>query len=430
MKGLKKIISASILVALASQINLGLSESDFVVSAGVIIFVTFLYYYEDINSISMGMLSAVMVFLLRLAVYQVTIGYNNDVFIAYMPEMLFYIFYPLLYKLLIKNGRKHNIGFVFFALISCDFLLNSIEVFFRYFIFADTIIIEVIPSLLVVSIVRSSLVLAILVAFNYYDLMLTKREHEDRYKKLLWLTSQLKTEIFWIEKNMDNIEKVMSQSYNLFEQISNNQNKDNWANNALNIARDVHEIKKENGLVVRGIKSITENELNDNGMEYKDINNILLETMIRESKNINKHIEFEFVMGENFYTDKHYYLMSVLRNLIMNSMDAISESQFDAKISVVHSVDEIDHIFQISDNGSGINENDINEIFSPGFSTKINYDTGEINRGLGLSIVQYIVEEQLKGEVKVNSKLGIGTIFNINIPKIILEEKSNENIHS
>ncbi|KAF5028192.1 Sensor histidine kinase GlnK [anaerobic digester metagenome] len=260
--------------------------------------------------------------------------------------------------------------------------------------------------------------------------MLTKREHEDRYKKLLWLTSQLKTEIFWIEKNMDNIEKVMSQSYNLFEQISNNKNKDNWANNALNIARDVHEIKKENGLVVRGIKSITENKLNDNGMEYKDINNILLETMIRESKNINKHIEFEFIMGENFYTEKHYYLMSVLRNLIMNSMDAISESQFDAKISVVHSVDEIDHIFQISDNGSGINENDINEIFSPGFSTKINYDTGEINRGLGLSIVQYIVEEQLKGEVKVNSKLGIGTIFNINIPKIILEEKSNENIHS
>jgi len=110
-------------------------------------------------------------------------------------------------------------------------------------------------------------------------------------------------------------------------------------------------------------------------------------------------------------------------------MDAISGSQVDAKISVLHSVDERAHVFYISDNGAGIDENNIKEIFSPGFSTKINYDTGEINRGLGLSIVKYIIEEQLEGSVEVESKIGKGTTFIIRIPKMILEEEANENIH-
>ncbi len=429
MKIIKKLLAISILVAIASQVNLGLSESDFVVSAGVIVFATFIYYNKDINLLYMGIFSGVMVYLMRVSVYQITNGYNNEVFISYMPDMLFYISYPIFYKMFVNDSKKDNLGFVFIALIIFDFSGNFIEVLFRYLILTEPNLIEFIPSLLIVSVVRSLLVSFTIIIFNNYGMMITKREHEDRYKKLLWLTSQLKTEIFWIEKNMDNIEKVMGQSYDLFEQISNNQNSDNWANNALNIARDVHEIKKENGLVVRGIKSITENELNDKGMEYKDINNILLETMIRESKSINKQIEFKFIAGGNFYTNKHYYLMSVLRNLIMNSMDAISETQIDAKISVVHSIDKIDHVFQISDNGTGIDENDIKEIFSPGFSTKINYETGEINRGLGLSIVQDIVEEQFKGKVKVNSKLGTGTTFIVSIPKMILEEKLNENIH-
>ena len=211
-------------------------------------------------------------------------------------------------------------------------------------------------------------------------MMITKREHEDRYKRLLWLTSQLKTEAYWLEKNMDNIKKVMKQSYDLFEQITTDKNKGSWAKSALNIARDVHEIKKENGLAVRGIKGITEGEFVDKGMDYRDINNILLETMKRESARTDKQIEFDFTVGQNFYTDKHYYLMSVLRNLIMNSMDAISVDQRDGKISLVHSVDEKAHIFYIWDNGAGIDENDMKLIFSPGFSTKINYDTGEINR--------------------------------------------------
>ncbi len=429
LKSVQKMLFVSLSVALASLVNLGLLGSDFVVSAGIIIFVIFLYHYDDMSPVPLGILSGIMVFVMRVAVHELTYGDGFNSAVTYIIEFIFYIIYSLFFKLLIKKEIKNNLGVLFVKLIVCDFGANFVEGLIRYFILTKPYLVDVIPSLLIVSVVRSVTILTVINALNYYGMLLTKREHEERYKKLLYLTSKLKSELFWIEKNMENIEQVMTQSYELFEQIKNNEDNESWANKALTIAKDIHEIKKENGLVVRGIKDITQNELKDNGMEYKDINNILLETMKRESKIFNKNIEFEFDVGENFYTSKHYYLMSVLRNLITNSMDAVEESQNNAKISVIHKIHGQEHVFKVSDNGAGIEEEDLKQIFSPGFSTKINYNTGEINRGLGLSIVQYIVEEQLNGKIDVNSKVGFGTNFIIIIPKIFLEEDVDENIH-
>lgn len=418
------------MVALASQVNLGLLNSDFKVSAGIIIFVTLLFYYEDLNPVTTGIVSGVSVFALRMLVYYAMNGSNNQIMSSYMLEILFYLFYSIFYSLFIKIDNKNNINYVFIILIICDFGANLIEVLVRSLMDSSPFILYFGITLLIVSIVRSTIIWVILNIFKYYRMLLIKDEHEYRYKKLLWLTSQLKTEMFWIEKNMDNIEKVMSESYQLFEKINLNKDKESWANSALNIAREVHEIKKENGLALRGLKEITEKELDDKGMKYKDIINILSETMKREVKRLEKDISLDFSLGEDFYTTKHYYLMSVLRNLIMNSMDAIPHLQKQAAISIKHEIDGDRHLFIVSDNGSGIDDEGLNLIFSPGFSTKINYNTGEINRGLGLSIVQYIVEEQLDGKVSVSSKLNVGTNFYIYIPRKSLEGDKNENIYS
>lgn len=422
MKHYKKMIFVSLIVALASQVSIGLMSSNFIVSAGIISFVVFIFYYEELNPIPTGIISGITVYLLRLLVYYLTNGELNDVIFSYQLEILFYVFYSIIYSLLIARASKDNINFVFFIMVISDFGANIIEVFVRTSIDSSPSPKEVGITLLLVSIVRSTIVWVVLNGFKYYRMFLMKEEHENRYKKLLWLTSQLKTEMYWIEKNMDHIEKVMFESYELFEKINLNENNESWANRALTIARDVHEIKKENGLVIRGMREITENELKDKGMNFKDIISILSETMKREIRRLDKDINLEFSIGENFYTSKHYYLMSMLRNLIMNSIDAIPNSQNKAKISVSHEIDKDKHNFIVSDNGSGIDEEGLKLIFSPGFSTKINYNTGEINRGLGLSIVKYIVEEQLDGRVSVSSKVENGTSFYICIPRKSLED--------
>ena len=155
-------------------------------------------------------------------------------------------------------------------------------------------------------------------------------------------------------------------------------------------------------------------------MSFKDIVNILVETMKR-NKTFRKDIKLEVSVDKNFYTSKHYYLMSVFRNLVMNSIDAILDTQKDGKISIIHKVSPEQHTFIVSDNGIGIDEEGLKHIFSPGFSTKINYDTGEINRGLGLAMVKHIVEEQLEGKIEVESMEGMGTTIYIHIPRISLE---------
>lgn len=425
-KTIQRYLIALLLVALASQVNLELFESDFVVSAGVILFVIFLYNYDDINPIVFGILSGAIIIVLRLVVYQIIGNVNTEVVTSYMPEMVFYVIYSIFYMLFLENDRKNNLGFVYIVFIICDFASNLIEVFVRYTVLEEFTFLKFIPTLLIVSFIRSSIVWIVLTAFNYYNMMLTNKEHEERYKRLLLLTSQLKTEMYFIEKNMDNIEKVIVQSNELFEKINNNKDNDKWADISLIISKEVNEIKKDNELVVRGIKDITEKELKDEGMEYKYISNILLEAIKKEMKICNKNIEFEFNIGENFYTIKHYYLISILRNLIMNSMDAIRRSQENAKISVIHENNEQLHIFTITDNGAGIDDEYLKQIFTPGFSTKVCNETGQVNRGLGLCIVKNIVEEHLKGSLEVNSKPGIGTSIVISIPRIYLEEKAHK----
>ncbi|NLK43520.1 MAG: sensor histidine kinase, partial [Tissierellia bacterium] len=334
MKKVQKLILISLIVGLSSEISIGLMNSDFRISAAVIFFQAFIIYYEDLRIIPTGLLSGFTVYIFRLISYYLINGSISDVVFSYQLEIVFYIFYAIIFSILTKNRNKKSLNYLFLIMIISDFSGNLLEVIIRNMT-TDTLSPSKIGfTLLIVSVVRSSIVWLILNGIKYYGMLIVKEEHENRYKKLLWLTSQLRTEMYWIEKNMDNIEEIMSKSYKLYEKIKNNVDKETWEEGALNIARDVHEIKKENHLIFRGLKSITENELEDKGMNIKDIISILSETMKREIKELGKDIRLQLSIEHNFYTSKHYYLMSILRNLVMNSIDAIPKSKKGGKITI------------------------------------------------------------------------------------------------
>jgi len=73
-------------------------------------------------------------------------------------------------------------------------------------------------------------------------------------------------------------------------------------------------------------------------------------------------------------------------------------------------------LISITDNGSGISEEDINNIFDPFYSTKEKNGTG-----LGLSIAKSIMQRH-KGKIEVTSKIGKGTTFTLIIPKNLSRE--------
>jgi two-component system NtrC family sensor kinase len=68
-------------------------------------------------------------------------------------------------------------------------------------------------------------------------------------------------------------------------------------------------------------------------------------------------------------------------------------------------------IIQVSDNGPGIEKNNISRIFDPFFTTK---PTGE-GTGLGLSVSYGIIKNH-GGDIYVESKKGRGATFTVELP--------------
>lgn len=428
----KNTLKTALIVGLASQVSIGFLTGDFKVSAGVISFGLMLFYYENMDPVGAGILSGISVYFFRLFSYFLINSSLEPVLISYLYEISFYISYGIIVKvfgLLAKRDNKYGLLYGLFVLIISDFISNLIEISFRMGLkgLSKT---NTVLLVFLVSLVRSLTVFTIVQITRYYKMLLLKEEHENRYKRLLVLTSKLKTEMYWMEKNMENIELIMSESYLLFENINNNIDRDSWANSALEIAKNIHEVKKENGLAVRGIKEITETGLQDHGMDFKDMTSILIETMKREARLKGIDLEIRAHIGSDFHTDKHYYLMSIFTNLLMNSIDAMEDKDKKYSLKLRSKLESGNYIFIVKDNGGGIEEGLEDHIFSPGYSTKINYETGEINRGLGLSIVRNIVEEEFNGEIKFTSTIGEGTCFEVKIPEENLEVGEYENLYS
>lgn len=93
----------------------------------------------------------------------------------------------------------------------------------------------------------------------------------------------------------------------------------------------------------------------------------------------------------------------VLINLVTNGMQAI-DSQREGKINLSGYIENNKVILEVSDNGKGIPEKELNEIFVPFYSTK------KEGSGIGLSLSKQIMSLH-NGTIKVKSVLGEGTSF-------------------
>lgn len=100
----------------------------------------------------------------------------------------------------------------------------------------------------------------------------------------------------------------------------------------------------------------------------------------------------------------------VILNLIVNACQAIKE--IPGQITITSNNDEENIYITVQDNGCGMKEKTISKIFDPFFTTK---DVG-VGTGLGLSISMGIIEQQHKGKITVESTLGQGTCFTIQLP--------------
>jgi signal transduction histidine kinase len=100
------------------------------------------------------------------------------------------------------------------------------------------------------------------------------------------------------------------------------------------------------------------------------------------------------------------YMQRALINVINNAIEASGKGQ-DVVISAATEKNNL--IIKIKDNGSGMDKETIDNIFTPFYSKKSR------GTGLGMSIAKKIVEGH-RGKIWIDSKVGLGTEVMIEVP--------------
>ncbi|WP_153796768.1 sensor histidine kinase [Foetidibacter luteolus] len=147
--------------------------------------------------------------------------------------------------------------------------------------------------------------------------------------------------------------------------------------------------------------------------EYEDVDfNKMLSEIIEICSMQNQDIAFKLTVDQRvpFMADA-FRLSVILNNLISNAVKYQKPTAVEPWVKIDVQVDEMKAVIQIEDNGIGIVEQHLNNVFKMFFRSS--------NNVTGLGIGLYIVKEALArigGKISVHSVYGEGTMFELRIP--------------
>jgi signal transduction histidine kinase len=181
-----------------------------------------------------------------------------------------------------------------------------------------------------------------------------------------------------------------------------------YEESAVNIANEIEkDVQRLRGVAERFGKIGSEPELRR--MEIEPILDQVAAYMERRLPRLSKSIEVRKDLKAKALVKINPELFQwAIENLVKNAMDSLKEKETGGYISISSKVQEGEVIIDIEDSGSGIEIQNVKNIFKPGFSTK------KRGWGLGLSLTKRIIEEYHKGSVFVlRSELDEGTTMRV-----------------
>lgn len=127
-----------------------------------------------------------------------------------------------------------------------------------------------------------------------------------------------------------------------------------------------------------------------------------------KNDDFNLRLELNGIEQAEVFVDREQFVR-VFVNLINNAIQSVPDNR-KVEVNLVLEKTERNYQIKVIDNGIGINQEVMEKLFSPNFTTKSG------GMGLGLAIVKRIIENA-NGRIWVESKVESGSCFFIQIPK-------------
>ncbi len=175
-----------------------------------------------------------------------------------------------------------------------------------------------------------------------------------------------------------------------------------------NIVEESREGAMRVGKIVKDLKNFS--HVDEEELKFADINRGIESTLNIVRNEIKYKAELVMDLGDIPEVECHpQQLNQVFMNLLVNACHAIEKQ---GRIGIRTYAKGMDRVcIEISDNGCGIPRESMGRIFEPFYTTK---PVGQ-GTGLGLSMSYNIIKGH-HGEIRVESEVGRGTTFSIELP--------------
>ncbi|UUZ92279.1 hypothetical protein LJK87_43990 [Paenibacillus sp. P25] len=300
------------------------SGDSFRIGLGVSIFLFLLLFSNHLNFVRVGALTGATSVLFQTGEW--SLHTHSSDWIAGLQNNVAAGIYYVVYSLGMSRIR-HRIGelppLVLGATVAgMDLLSNEAELLVRSLIVGThSFSLYTTFYLALVALVRSYFVTGLYSGVAISQMRSLHAEQQKRMEQMLTVGSGLYGEAFYLRKSMDTIERIAANSFELYQQLQAS-SQYIYGRQALGIAQQIHEVKKDSQRILAGLVKLVDSETAGE-MSVPEMIRFAVKGNQQYAGMLCKRIAIESDIRSDLVTCHFIPLLTLLNNLVANAVESI-----------------------------------------------------------------------------------------------------------
>jgi two-component system sensor histidine kinase YcbA len=341
----------------------------------------------------------------------------------HFPGGLYYVVFSLFLTVLGFRRRMEQAAGIVLTVAVADAGANLVEILVRGEMHSAAQFPYFMGIFIVIALIRSTIVLGLYHLAESRHLEEMRQLQKAKYRDAVAVAGQLLRHDFLLRRCAGMMESAVSLAYSAYETlrregadeslpVSWRERASGLSRQALELARTVHEIKKNYHLAVSGVEALREGTQPDLCLDLRETVELSVEVNRAYARRLHKQISFSTWVPAD--VDRRLRdpmaVATIVNNLLTNAVEAVSQT---GAVWVEVGQENGSIVIRVRDSGPGIPESDWELIFEPGYSTKRDSE-GAFSPGIGLAHVKHLVTG-FGGSIFVRSRPGC-TEFCLSLP--------------